>query len=621
MKIFPSTHKIKSVTDSHIDLDLNVPLARIELDYSKYAIDKKMYDIANTDIKREVLVNEEFNSPSIKLFNKYNEAVDMDNLLTRVGTKYYYRPKDMILFEPQKFIYNATIKRNIQYKIANKYNINIACIDDPDSLDLSKRIAIGFSNPASREIVPPNISINNNRIDAQAFSDMSIKDCDVLFIESPDGKNYDDNLKPVPIEKDIFLNNNTAIWLASDFNLTYPHENASTKQEYKFKTPYLNSKMSMYSDVYFDLRGLPYNPNIIYHNIFEGTFCPVLIVEHIGKGYEIISHSSVLNDIQNNIQAMYEIIMFCYLNSYLNTGNLNQWICSKVPDYQVESNRLVSKKYFISDIDLYKYFNLKVDEMILYSVDINDDYSSNTPDMPDVDLFEYTSSIKFIGQSGGRLMFDKVDDGTSNYTIEPEKPIGWVSIYDGTNVIYLKELHYILETDMSSKVYTIIDEDNLNVKILAFKSTSIGVDTQMPFDIIIPFIKTEVNNIERIREAEYVFYINTENQDIDFMFKEDFEETETLIALFDIRVYQTPDSIKVIDMRQLGGGLSEEAPNNYNLMDIGHIDGRPYRPTGTLVFTLPKKYEEYEEIIYKAINKYIGASELAVIFFEDNKNI
>lgn len=621
MKIFPSTHKIKSITESHIDLDLNIPLARIELDYSKYAIDKKMYDIANTDIKREVLINEEFDSPSIKLFNKYNEAVNMDNLLTRVGSKYYYRPKDMILFEPQKFIYNATIKRNIQYKIANKYNINIACVDDPDSLDLSKRIAIGFSNPASREIVPPNISINNNRIDAQAFSDMSIKDCDVLFIESPDGKNYDDSLKPIEIDKEIFLNNNTAVWIASDFNLLYPHENASSKQEYKFKSPYLNSKMSILSDAYFDLRGLPNNPNVIYHNIFEGIFCPILIVEHIGRGYEIISHSSILKDIQNNIQAMYEIIMFCYLNSYLNTGDLKQWICSQVPDYQIESNKLVSKKYFVSDIDLYKYFNLKVDEMILYGVSIKDGYSSNTPDMPEVDLFEYSSSIRFIGQSGGRLMFDKIDDSSSNYMIEPEKPIGWISIYDGTNIIYLKELHYRIETDMSSKVYTIIDENNLNVKILAFKSTSIGVDTQMPFDIIIPFIKTEVNNIERIKEAEYVFYINIENQDIDFMYKEDFKETETLIALFDIRVYQTPDAVKVIDMRQLGGGLSEEAPDNYNLMDIGHIEGRPYRAAGSLVFTLPKKYEEYEEKIYKAINKYIGASELAVIFFEDNKNI
>ena len=42
MKIFPSTHKIKSVTDSHIDLDLNIPLAHIQLDYSKYNINKNM---------------------------------------------------------------------------------------------------------------------------------------------------------------------------------------------------------------------------------------------------------------------------------------------------------------------------------------------------------------------------------------------------------------------------------------------------------------------------------------------------------------------------------------------------------------------------------------------------
>lgn len=166
MKIFPSTHKIKSITESHVDLDLNVPLAYIELDYSKYKIDKVMEDIANTDVKTEVLVNQEFSSPSVKLFNKFNEAVNMDNLLTRVGDKYYYRPKDMISFEPQKFNYTATIKTNIAYKIANRYNINIACVDDVDSLDLSKRIAAGFSNPSSREIVPPNISINNNRLDA-----------------------------------------------------------------------------------------------------------------------------------------------------------------------------------------------------------------------------------------------------------------------------------------------------------------------------------------------------------------------------------------------------------------------------------------------------------------------
>ena len=213
MKIFPSTHKIKSVTDSHVDLDLNIPLAYIELDYSKYKIDKLFKDIVNKDIKNEVLVNQEFSSPDIKLFNKFGEAVNMDNLLTRVGNKYYYRPKDMIAFEPQKFDYTVTVKSNIDYKIANKYNLNIACIDDPDSLDLSKRIAIGFSNPSARNLVPPNITINDNRIDAYAFTDMSINDCDVLFIESPDGIHYDDSLNTIKIDKQQFLDNNQCLFI------------------------------------------------------------------------------------------------------------------------------------------------------------------------------------------------------------------------------------------------------------------------------------------------------------------------------------------------------------------------------------------------------------------------
>ena len=72
MKIFPSTHIIKSVTDSHVDLDLNIPLAYIEMDYTQYDVNKKMKAIASTDIKEPVLINQAFDSPSINLFNKFN---------------------------------------------------------------------------------------------------------------------------------------------------------------------------------------------------------------------------------------------------------------------------------------------------------------------------------------------------------------------------------------------------------------------------------------------------------------------------------------------------------------------------------------------------------------------
>lgn len=615
MKIFPSNHKIKSITDRHIDLDLNVPLARVEVDYTKYSIETTVAPLMSKEIKEPVLINEAFNSPKIKLFNKFNEAINMDNLLTRVGDKYYYRPKNIISFQPHIFDYEVTIKRKLSYKIGNSYNVNVACVDDPDSLDLSRRIASGFSNPSTRNIVPPNISINNNRIDSHAFSDMSAAECDVLFIESPDGRYYDNSIKPIKIDKESFLNNNIAIWLASDFNLDYPHENVSGGKDYQIKNPILNSKMIVNCVSYFDMNALPYNPNVIYHNIFNTDHSPIIIIEHIGRGYEIISTTEILKNIPNCIQLMYEAIFYCYLNSYKKTESLSQWICSNVPDFQVESGKLVKKQYFMSNIDLFSYFGLKASEFDVYSVNI---YKSNKTIDPSQDLFEPNSTVHFIGMSGGRLMFNQDITEESPYYDEPTKPTGWISIYDGSNVIYISELHYKIETNLEDKIFTVTNEYDLDVKILAFKSTSLGIDTQMPIDKVIPFIKTEVNKIERIREAEYLFYINTSNQEISFVFKEDYKE-DLGIALFTIKVYQTPDAVNIIDMRQLGGGLVEDAVDNFNLMDIGHINGRPYRPTGTIVFTLPKKYEKYEDNILKAINRYISSTDVPVIIFEDEK--
>ena len=69
---------------------------------------------------------------------------------------------------------------------------------------------------------------------------------------------------------------------------------------------------------------MPYDVNVIYHNLFVGNYAPVLIIEHIGKGYEIISSTEILKNIPSNIQLMYECIMYCYLNSYKKTEELSQ---------------------------------------------------------------------------------------------------------------------------------------------------------------------------------------------------------------------------------------------------------------------------------------------------------
>ena len=68
-------------------------------------------------------------------------------------------------------------------------------------------------------------------------------------------------------------------------------------------------------------------------------------------------------EVLNNLQLIYETIMYCFLNGYKKTPIMNQWISNEVPDYQIEYGKLVKKKYLTSDINLYSYFGLQSSEM------------------------------------------------------------------------------------------------------------------------------------------------------------------------------------------------------------------------------------------------------------------
>ena len=94
--------------------------------------------------------------------------------------------------------------------------------------------------------------------------------------------------------------------------------------DFQISNPILNNKAKINSETYFSYSALPYNPNVIYHNIFIGDKMPVVIIEHIGRGYEIISSSDIIKDIPKNITLMYECILYCYLNSYKKTEDLSQ---------------------------------------------------------------------------------------------------------------------------------------------------------------------------------------------------------------------------------------------------------------------------------------------------------
>lgn len=612
MKIYPSNHKIKVSTESHIDTDLNIPLAYVNVDYTKYDISNEIHPNFAQYTKRVIAPGEMFDRPDIKLFNEFEEEVNTDTLFSRQGNKYVYNPKSSIAFEPQTFLYKATVKKNIRYKISSSYNLTIGCVDDPDNLDLSQRLSEVFTNPAQRNLLPSNISINNNKMSQYNFTNMSMKDADFVFIESPDGELYSEEGEAIDFNS--FLDNNANIWLGCDDHPIYKYENIGHQVEFKLQSPLVLSNTKMLSDIFFDTTTIKEIPGTIIHNPFIGNLAPILIVEHIGKAFTIISHTEVLKNMADNSSLMYEILMYVYLNCYDSTPNVKEWIANEVPDYEIQNNNVVKKNSFVSTFDLSKYFGLKTSEMQLFNVDIFDDIEQKRPEV-NTDLINVTDGITYIGMTNNRLMFEK-NKAFSKHSTEPEKPFGWKSIYDGDKIVYVDALHYIIESTLNNRIFSVESDVDLKIKILPFKSSLNAINMQYPTDITIPFIIAKNEMIQRVREGTFVVYIK--NNKINFCYKEDFSNNG--LEMFTVIVKQTPEAVKVHDMRQLGGGLPEDREDNFNLLDIGHMNGRPYRAGGTLVFKMPKKYEKHKDMIMKAINNYKGADDYPVIFFEDKED-
>lgn len=279
------------------------------------------------------------------------------------------------------------------------------------------------------------------------------------------------------------------------------------------------------------------------------------------------------------------------------------------------NNILKKKTGFISNFDINRYFGLKASECSLYNIDIKDDYTRSIV-QPDIDLYSTVNNIMFIGMSGGKAMFEKVKTDISNYNSEPNKPLTWKSIYNKGVIQYVNKIHYAIETDITNKVILSESNNGVNIKILPYKSTLLGINRTMPTNIDIPFVIAENDHIKRIRIADYILYLNSENI-LNLCFKEDYIQEDTNTILLEVNVRQTPESVNITDMRQLGGGLIEEVDNNYNLLDIGHINGRPYRKAGASIITMPKKYEKYRDIIEEAVNKAKVAEEVIVVVFKD----
>lgn len=617
MRIYPSPHKIKIDTSKVIDKDLNIPIAYVNTETQNYDITYNVSSEYSKDYRTELIPGQEFDTLDIKVFNKYNEEVDVTDMFIRIGDKYVYKPKNSVAYKPQTFLYKAVVRQKLDYSSSKSYNINALCVDDPDSLDLSQRLSKVLLNPSDRKLLPLNIAINKNLESISSINTGTLEECDCLFIESPNGVYYDEGDNRSKIDFDEIFRYNTNVWLSLEEHDIFTIYNKGVFSEVELIDPIVLSNKKVSFKEYFDFNELREVPGIIYHNIFTEKLVPLVIAEYIGKGFVIYSGQDILKKPEEYKSLIYEAMIFCYLNSYKSTSALKEWITDEVPDYHVKNSQLVKKTNFSSTANLYNLFKLKDNEMTLVNVEIFDDPNAyrSVHKEEDEDLQQESSdNIRFSGFKSGHLIFEKNNTATRYSMKDPTKPIGWVSVYNDDEIIYLDNIYYLIEETLLDKVFIEQSKDNFKIKIAPFKKSLKNINFNHVNDLEIPFFKTEDDGLIKIRSANY--YIFIKNNKVDFVDELDYSDKVGEL-MFVVNIVQNTDKTTVFDMRQLGGGLPTDMDDNYELLDIGHINGRPYRKNSTIVITMPTKYKDNEQLILDAVKKYISAEEYPVILFED----
>mgnify|MGYP003291627103 CR=1 FL=1 len=637
MKIYPSQlyHQPEYITARNIDRNLSIPLAYLNNSNPTYKFERDSHDDFKITSRSLILPNQVLDSEDVLIFDEYGNTKDSATLINRQGDKYVYSPNNMVEFTPLLFNYNVTAKRNITYNNSKMFNFNVACVDDPEKLDFTKKLEQILINHNGEGYLN-NILINSGEKSIGPVEEISNR-TDFVFIESPDGEHYnfmpDEDMEDtggsnrIPIES--FLGSNMNTWIISDDHKNFPMVHG-IGYNVRVKNPNIKRLGSFEIKDYYNVNDLFLRTYTV-HNLFDTDICPILILEYINQGYLILSSSEIFDIDKADIyrDVVFEVMLYVYSNSYIKSDFVPEYITPYMPDYEVVNGSLKSKNEFISETRLNDLLRTNTSEYVLTNIEITDGGNEN---IPNGDLMAIVEGITFSGVSNNKVKFKMVNN--NKLYSEPERPPGWKSIYHNHKIYYIEELHYLMETkigeaneEIDNKLFVLENGNNIEIKLYPFKSSKHGLDIRRDLRLTIPGFKTDVNGQIRAKNETYALCIDKTRNELRYFFNDDYmakvedndEEVRYCALLTTITVIEKLGEDYLTDMRVRGGGLPEDMPDNFNLLDIGHIYGRPYRQANTLVFTLPKKYEIYKDEILEVINKYKVAEDYTVLFFEDDE--
>jgi hypothetical protein len=244
-------------------------------------------------------------------------------------------------------------------------------------------------------------------------------------------------------------------------------------------------------------------------------------------------------------------------------------------------------------------YGFKHEQSKISSLLINSKYEIPENEYLLIDIETSTDNVIASKQlsNEGYIFFSK-----QNAALDPIKEENMISIYTTKKTIMYYDERTVnkIETDLIIEPnYTLTGN---YIKIFPNKST---------------FLKINLNSEIELRVSEDFenFILSLKNNIFSITPTINYSEENNGLKIATIQVIKKIVT-KNYDMRILGGGLPEKYEDNYDLLDIAHIKGRPYRIGGTVIISLPKKLEIYKEIIESAVNKHSSAGDYAIIIFE-----
>lgn len=619
MKIYPSKHNI--IQTPVINMLTDIPLAYIDTESKEY--DCKIQSKISHDEIKPVLPYQEFNSYDIALFSPKKKGVietsadfvkiDHSDIIQRVGETYQYIPSSTTTFIPQEFDYSVVVKKNIAYKTQETYNIKMGCLDDTTKTNdeiLSKKLLKILGDAPQRGICPINIWVNNKDMSANSLINSKITENDFIFIQSKDGytsKGFDyDTYEvvdiPIKFEKD-FLSKHVNVWVSVDEFPTKLEDKKSSLRNPRLYTS-VNTDNSAFvcsevGETWFKVETEEHE-KVKSHHIFSHNYAVAIIKEYENKGFVIYTSNKFFDNIEKNAKMFYEIIMYVYSLTYLESSKVRQWITDVPPDYVIINNKLNTMEKFISTKQIHRFFDLSMTEVMYSDIKIS------------------AENVVMNGIVNDYITFKKLYEGEkyAKYADPPKPQDSMLSIYTPQRqIMYFDDFVYEIQDNVEEFVKSKRVENNLIFSMRSFKHTyaNINISEDPSNDIFIPLTITV--NYQEVPITNTSFYICCKENILSYYPIEKYEERlGTIVAQIDIQ--KSNNETHIYDMRRRGGGLPDNMANNQELFDIGYIKGLAYRKSGAIVITLPKRLEPHKEIIENVIKKHMVAEKFPVILFE-----